>query len=331
MTTATQVALRPYQDSDEPAVLELLRASLGQGPAGARTAGFFRWKHVEAHHGRSHMLVAEDEGRIVGFRAFMRWEFYCGERRVRAVRAVDTATHPAHQGRGIFTALTRAALAELASEADFVFNTPNSNSLPGYLKMGWQQVGPLPALVRPLRPLRAAVRARAGKPATPVSPAAPTAAEILASVDLSSLIPDGGQLRYHTPVTPDYLAWRYAAAPLDYRALLLDERGRPRGVAFFRVRARGRLAETTLCDLLVRPGDLRSARRLLRRVAAAAPSDHVAAILPPGSTARRAALSLGWVPVRGNLLVVNRLGRDHNPDPLATRSWALATGDVEVF
>ena len=83
------------------------------------------------------------------FRVLMRWEFVEHGRVVHAVRAVDTATHPDYQGRGIFTRLTLHALDELRHEIDFVFNTPNDQSRPGYLKMGWQVVGRLPTAVRP--------------------------------------------------------------------------------------------------------------------------------------------------------------------------------------
>ena len=71
---------------------------------------------------------------------------------LRAVRAVDTATDPDYQGRGLFTRLTLQAIDELRAEGvDFVFNTPNDQSRPGYLKMGWQVVGTLPTHVRPTR------------------------------------------------------------------------------------------------------------------------------------------------------------------------------------
>ena len=128
---AAGVDVRPYRDADEQAVLGLLNDALGGGPAGTRPAEFFRWKHLENPFGRSFMLVAEADGRIVGLRAFMRWEFVAGDRRFRAVRAVDTATHPDHQGKGIFSRLTLEALDSLRDQADFVFNTPNEKSLPG--------------------------------------------------------------------------------------------------------------------------------------------------------------------------------------------------------
>jgi GNAT superfamily N-acetyltransferase len=106
---ATQLDVRPYEDADEPRVLELLSASLGAGPSGDRSAAFFRWKHLENPFGRSVLLVAEADGGIVGLRAFLRWRLRAGHRELSAVRAVDTATHPEFQGRGIFSRLTRAA------------------------------------------------------------------------------------------------------------------------------------------------------------------------------------------------------------------------------
>ena len=184
---AAGVDVRPYRDADEQAVLGLLNDALGGGPAGTRPAEFFRWKHLENPFGRSFMLVAEADGRIVGLRAFMRWEFLAGDRRFRAVRAVDTATHPDHQGKGIFSRLTLEALDSLRDQADFVFNTPNEKSLPGYLKMGWSVVGRVPIRIRVRRPIRFATRARSWRSASelgqvPASGAAP-ASELLDAAD----------------------------------------------------------------------------------------------------------------------------------------------------
>ena len=88
-----------------------------------------------------------------GFRAFLRWEWEREDIVQRAVRTVDTATDPDYQGRGIFTKLTMHALDEMrADDVDFVFNTPNDQSRPGYLKMGWQVAGRAGTSMRLLRP-----------------------------------------------------------------------------------------------------------------------------------------------------------------------------------
>ena len=54
----------------------------------------------------------------------------------------------------MFSRLTRAALDALDGQVDLVFNTPNGKSGPGYLKLGWREVGRVPVAVRVRRPLR---------------------------------------------------------------------------------------------------------------------------------------------------------------------------------
>ena len=130
-------------------------AALGGGPTGENTAAFFEWKHQENPFGPSPGLVAHADGRLVGVRLFLRWELRAGERTFHAVRAVDTATDPEFQGRGIFRRLTLGLLQQLdeGGDLDLVFNTPNANSRPGYLKMGWQDVGSIPVKLSPVRPV----------------------------------------------------------------------------------------------------------------------------------------------------------------------------------
>jgi GNAT superfamily N-acetyltransferase len=340
-TTRVDVGVRPYEDRDEPEVLELLRAALGPGPAGERSPAFFRWKHLANPFGRSFMLVAEAGGRIVGLRAFLRWRFAVEGREVRALRAVDTATHPEHQGRGIFRRLTLEALDALRGEADLFFNTPNGRSLPGYLKMGWRVVGRVPVAVRVRRPLRFARGVRGlgsgGELAPRPRPAveAPPAAEVLGAVRDPSVLgvpdPSGGRLA--TPRTERYLRWRYAEAPgLDYRAVVEGPAEAPDGLAVFRVRPRGRLWEAAVAEVLVRPGDRATAARLLRGVARAARTDHLTCSFPPGSAALGAARRRGFLPApAGVTLVALPLREELREVATDLGRWALTLGDLEVF
>lgn len=334
------LAVRPYRAEDESGVLKLLRASLGGGPAGERPAEFFRWKHLENPFGASFLLVAEDSGRIIGLRAFMRWRFVAGGRTLTAVRAVDTATHPDHQGRGIFSRLTLQALDELRGEVDLVFNTPNEKSFPGYLRMGWRTVGRIPISIRVRRPVRflrefRALRVESASTDLP-RVEAETAAEALRDEEqLEALLSGEDSLdpRLSTPRAPSYLRWRYASAPLlDYSAVRLEEGGRLRGLALFRVRPRGRLVEATVAEVLVAHGDREAGARVLRRVARSAPVDHLTCHFPAGSAAARAATRSGFLRSRnGMIFVVNPLREGIEPDPTALGSWALSLGDLEVF
>lgn len=337
------VRTRPYRDDDQAGVLELLSDALGGGPGGKRTSEFFSWKHLDNPFGRSYLLVAEEEGRIVGLRAFMRWSFRSGNRIIRSVRAVDTATHPNHQGRGIFSRLTMEALDEVRRDTDLVFNTPNEKSLPGYLKMGWQVVGKMPISVRPRRPLRVLTglqgRRRTAVPSgAPPTVRAETSMEALSDPGIGPLLDEAGRdgdERLTTPRTQEYLRWRFGSIPvLDYRAVR-EYRGETlTGIALFRARPRGRLWESTVAELIVRPGDTGTARRLLRRVADAAGSvDHLTCHFPRGTAAARAAAWTGFLRAPGGVtFVVNQLQHVPMPSgPAQPSAWALTLGDLEVF
>lgn len=332
--TPSALEIRPYREADEQEVIALLRAALGEGPSGHRSPSFFRWKHLENPFGRSLMLVAEERGRIIGLRAFLRWRFASGDRVVAAVRAVDTATHPEFQGRGIFSRLTRGAIELLRGDADLIYNTPNEKSLPGYLKMGWRVVGRVGVQVRVLRPVRmgmALTGRRQGRPEPEID--APAAIEALSEesrlAELLASLPSGDS-RLATPMSAAYLQWRYGpGSELDYRALWADQGP---GLAIFRVRPRFGGYGISIAEVLVPDGASGTARGLLRSVVGTARAEHAVCAFPEGSAGRAAASRTGFVPApRGVTFVVNPLTERLDPDPMTLEAWALSLGDVEVF
>ncbi len=336
-------AVREFASGDEPGVLALLNAALGDGRGFDRTTAFFTWKHLENPFGRSLLLLAESE-KIVGLRALMRWDFRVGEQVVRAVRAVDTATHEAVRRQGVFSSLTRSGLQRAREEGiAFVFNTPNPQSLSGYLKLGWRDVGRADVLIRPLRPLRMAAallrrRAPALSPEAAAGPAPPRpVAELLAhAAAVQSLIEqDGARGRpgYQTRRSLDFLRWRYAAAPgLTYFADWADED--PSGAAvIYRFNRRRGLREVLLCELLLPAGGTDRARRLLRRWLRRLPADYVAAHTSRGLPHWRLLRSVGFVPIpAGPRFVVRPLGEGPDRlDPTNRTNWHLSIGDLEIF
>ncbi|MFC5642719.1 GNAT family N-acetyltransferase [Kitasatospora cinereorecta] len=337
---------RQLAETDTPAVLELLTASLAGGPTGTRTADFFAWKHHRNPFGASPGLLAETpEGRIAGVRLFLRWDWRDGEgRTVRAVRPVDTATHPDFQGRGIFRRLTLDLLEQISPDAELVFNTPNGNSLPGYLKMGWRELGRVPIALRVARPgafargARAAL-ARRGAVRTAPRCGVPSAAAWFATTPkgLPELLAERAAADLADPRlavhrTPEFLAWRYGDAPgLDYRVLTCERGGELSGVAFGRPRRRGPLAEFTLAEVIVRPGDPGYAALLLRGAAAAA-CDHAATHLAPGTEAAAAALRCGYLTApRTGMTLAARTPTGPLPADRTLDAWRFSLGDLEVF
>jgi GNAT superfamily N-acetyltransferase len=276
----------------------------------------FEWKHRENPAGASAMWVAEHDGRIVGFRTFLRWRFRQRDRDVVAVRAVDTATHPDYQGRGIFSRLTLQGLDSLAAESTaFVFNTPNNNSRPGYLKMGWSPVGRLPVAVRIAGPTSAARMLRARVPAERWS--LPTSAGDPALHVLSSEVFDGPASDDETLTTArtlEHLRWRYGFTPLHYRGMTRPEGG----VVIFRIRRRGAAREAAICEL--HAASSRARARLLGEVLRGSGADYAISLGSAGS-----GLPL---PGQGPLLVQRPLT---GAGPTVIEGWALSLGDIELF
>lgn len=328
------------RSDDLPAVMELMTASLAGGPTGRRTTDFFQWKHEANPFGVSPGWVATDGSRLIGFRTFLRWRFRHGKHLLSAVRAVDTATHPDYQGRGIFRRLTLAAVEELVTDTDFIFNTPNSQSMPGYLKMGWQVVRDVPVHICPRRPVSFLRRLRAARAATPAAPALPTdlsplpsAASVLAEPEVRDFLDRlilGASIR--TDLSASYADWRYTQAPdLDYRAVV--HRG-PTGVdavGVARLRRRGPLVELSVADVFASAGDTQLRRAVLRRFATHAGAvDHCCAISHRGN--RIELVASGYLPAPGQTItLVARPLRPGPVDVLDARRWAPSLGDLELF
>jgi predicted N-acetyltransferase YhbS len=93
--------IREATEEDIPDILEVLKASLGE-TSSKKTEDVWKYKHIDNPFGKSMVLVAIEENKIIGVRAFMRWKWQKGDCVFSAFRAVDTATHPKHQGKGIF-------------------------------------------------------------------------------------------------------------------------------------------------------------------------------------------------------------------------------------
>jgi hypothetical protein len=325
--TGDDLTIRRASVEDFPRIVELARRALGWADD---DAAFLTWKHLENPYGVSPMWLALDGDRVAGFRTFLRWEFlFPGGQVIKAARAVDTATDPDYQGRGIFTRLTLGGIEALPADGvKFIFNTPNDQSLPGYLKMGWTQLGRLPAVVMPTSfrffTVMHTARTSAGRWPIPTTLGDPAAdaftdreglADILASFPVNT--------RIITRRTPESFAWRYGFEPLGYRVLTRKTRLTD-GFAVFRRRRRGRAVECVLCDLILPDDDQRLADEMIDKVQKAAPSDYMIRLdhrrVTRGPFVR--------LPRVGPVLTYRPL--DSSPVPELTR-WRLTMGDVELF
>lgn len=350
MTLVQEWQARAYQPQDEEAVTELLRLSLGEDSHGADPA-VWRWKHVENVFGPSFTrLACGQDGRVIGLRAFMQWRLQVGGRTLRAVRAVDTATHPDFRRMGVFAGLTKGLVEDVRQAGvDLVFNTPNQFSLPGYLKMGWQLVGTVQPLLLVLDRVRffprlmgyqmRYIRPRAYSSQEYFSRPVPHVRDILDSAKgvrrllaRSSEVEQGAALA--TPLSWEYLKWRYAAHPhIPYYGFAVGDRDGPAACAIFRTNSRFGLKEVVLSEVLLSDRDEGLVRQLVRGLRQGLRADYLIAYSGEGSFLRRALRRCGFWPVPrwGMKLVARPLAPDLPVDPFRIENWALGLGDLELF
>ena len=311
--------IRPAVPGDLPEILRLMRDELGW-PDDERAEALWRWKHEQNPFGVSPVWVAAEREGIVALRAFLRWRMLMPDgTAVNAVRAVDTATDRRHRGQGWFRRLTLHALEAMQAEGvDFVFNTPNEQSRPGYLSMGWTEQKRPVVWLRPgsLARLPLLARSRTG---ADIWPAPCEVGLDTTEAFVGGAVPTRPDTRMgkgpagpETDRSPEFYRWRYGLPSLGYRVATAPG-GVGAGFAVFRARRRGPSVERVLLDHV-------GARSAVAGALAQPPSfDHALAVGRfPGP---------GWFPVPG-------LGPRLVARPLASalpNRLSLNLGDIELF
>lgn len=316
----SEITVRPADEDDLPRILDTLRVALGETPLLRRTPELWAWKHSLNPFGRSIVFVAESGRDIAGVRAMMRWRLATpGGDLLSCLRPVDTATHPDYERQGIFRRLTTTVLDVARSEGvQLVFNTPNDKSAPGYLRMGWEDVGPIGVLVRPRL-------GRAVRPAPDRPPLIGTWAPKAQPLPASSIRADRPARGLRTPRSEAYLSWRFRSHPTASYGWIADGKG---AGLVARAGARASRSELVISDLLGSPTP-----RVIRSAARASRVRYLAGWFSGGSPERATAVKGGMIPVPGitSLRLVALPLADLPLDVHDLGSWDLSTSDLELL
>lgn len=231
--------IRKATQEDISEIIEVLKASMGEADL-PLSEEIWRYKHFKNPFGPSPVFVAEEEGRIAGVRAFMQWTWQRKGEVYSAYRAVDTATHPDFQGRGIFKKLTlKAVESGVNNNYNFVFNTPNEKSRPGYLKMGWIKTGKVKVALKP------SFNFFFNEPSVSyeVEKKFPSSINLLCENWNHQLRVEG---KLFTPKTEGFLEWRYEKNPLQQYEIYS-------GSSFYLagyIKRRGRIRELRIAECI---------------------------------------------------------------------------------
>ena len=329
-----------YSPRRSRALLELARLALGETRERRKTPELWSWKHGRNPFGRSQGLYAWDTeaARAIGLRMLMRWSFRRADASiVRALRAVDTATHPDWRRRGIFSTLTRRALEDARKEACFIFNTPNAASFAGYEKLGWKNVARFSIFRRTLVAPRSAA---SGEPwDVCFSRGVLPFSEFLErhARQARTIVRDWEEMRgcsgLRTPRSLAYLRWRYAGHPqIRYGVQALVVRGALLGWLVLRPRIESQKRKVMITEMFLKEKDLGLGRELVESAMVNLRAEHVLSHFASRSFEQRVlrTSSFARVPDRSTFFAVKKL-RTTKPDPLLAKSWDLSLGDLEVF
>ncbi|MGW1455566.1 GNAT family N-acetyltransferase [Salegentibacter agarivorans] len=310
--------IREASEKEIPEILDVLRASLGE-VSSHKTESVWRFKHIDNPFGKSLVLLAISEDRIIGVRAFMRWKWQIGNNVYSAFRAVDTATHPDFQGKGIFKKLTLKALDIAEKNGDhFVFNTPNSFSKPGYLKMGWKEISKLKIYIKPVNPIH-----------WKFSENIQSSTEVKFKDVDSQLIEDYNTTLVNrnelfTPKSLGYLKWRYHNNPLQSYKILSKE-------GFFMagyVKKHKNLREFRVSELIFSANfDLKNIKKELNYIAQLYGVQFISYKTPE---------KFSGIGISGNfgpILTFKKINLDKNDEDKFTelKNWQYSLGDMELF
>ncbi len=320
------VQILEMQKKHTKEVIALLTMSLGHAST-EKTIEYWNWKHIQNPFGKSKVLLGVDNSLITGVRAFMKWQWQKDQEIINTVRAVDTATLPTHQGKGIFKQLTLEAVSQCKIEGDaFVFNTPNAVSKKGYLKMGWSDEGRLPVYfglgsIIPRLHSHGVIN------------------ELLEKFSIESQL---GKIKatwnfpssktyWHTAIEFNYLRWRYVDCPVvKYGAIIEPEKF---GI-IFRLKKMKAFIELRICEIWIMPGTdaQKDASEAIKKICKSVRPLFVSCTLSPlFSNDMKKSLALFGPFNKGPETTIRILSKHELSEFYQFKLWQPSLGSMELF
>jgi predicted N-acetyltransferase YhbS len=341
--------VRPFQRDDAPGVRRVLEATYG---GEATPAEVYDWWSFGCPCASSGFMVAESNGSVVGVQPLEIFPYHDGQKSFKGGMLTGVAVHPEFRRCGIFSALVKACEQEAWRQgAAFVSTMPNDRSRPGFLKLGYTDLGRRKLLVRLVNPgdmgarsvpwLGRLIGGAAGCIQAAVKPT--SAEEGLSLTEIKSISPEVADLALqHETLFPglrirrsaEWWRWRFLEAPTR-RYRILEARasdGKLAGLGVYTTGWKGRHKVSYLVDLVV--GGERAARAIVNRLCeyAATEGSHAFAAVVSSKSLANALNRAGlwsvpaWAPIKRFYSVVR-----FNPASDIPRTWYNLDGWYQTF
>ena len=145
-------SIRTYRKGDEQGILELTEAVHGFVPDKVAWMKWWQWLYKHCPTGEAIIWIVESDGKIIGHRAAIPMAFKVNDNRIASTLGVEAMVHPDYQGMGIFTALAREMLDQMArTDIAFSIGFPNDRSYTLSInQLGFIEPCPLKIMILPL-------------------------------------------------------------------------------------------------------------------------------------------------------------------------------------
>jgi hypothetical protein len=259
------ITIRPANNTDKTKVLDLHNNVFytQQRFDFVRDDTYWKWKYTSNVFGKTELLVAETEGKIVAATALWPWNFTCRGRIIHAYQACDSVVHPDYRGRGIYSKINQCRInLTIEKKGSFLYTFPNDSSLKGNLNVGWDYLSRIVWLIRPLKPWRLIKNLRGTNKAECI--------EIhdehrIRSIECDTIDSDymffDGLLR--TNRKHGYFQWRYQKHPVFHYGMAAVNVGEHKSAAVFMINTMGKLKEMVVVDVI---GSSRCTVELFREI-----------------------------------------------------------------
>lgn len=107
-----------------------------------QTSKFLKWKHLNNPFGNAKGAVSTINDKIVAVVFYMPYNFENSDNQIiKSLRPVDGCTSKFYRRQGIFKKLMRFCLDLFEEDYNILIASPNNNSYPEFLKLGWKNLG----------------------------------------------------------------------------------------------------------------------------------------------------------------------------------------------
>lgn len=151
----SQFSFRDLREDEIPKLLDAIRAILGE--VGAHNIdiydeAYWRWQYQQLPSHLSHVFVALDGEKIVGYYHVPTYACKVDGRILTMGNVQDVAVAPEYRGKGLFRDLTSFANSQLNGRVDFIYTFPNVKSIRTFVKYdAYTTVASVPAYLLPVR------------------------------------------------------------------------------------------------------------------------------------------------------------------------------------